>query len=783
MKSLFFIFFSVLFFSKANAQSLAINTDGSTANASSILDVKSTDKGVLIPRMSKADKNAIVAPANGLLIYQNAPDSVGFYYYNSSNWIWLQNTSGAGSGWSTTGNSGTDTSVNFMGTRDNKPLQFKINNKKAGLISVDNLGLGHLSLDKLEYGGNNFNNHTAIGNVALTNLRNGILNVGLGTYGLGLLVNGSNNVGIGFQSGSFAMGSDNVIIANAGSLSINEFDSITDNIIIGNHKPTLQLVSDKNVLIGSNAGGNLINGGGNVAVGDSASASNTTGTSNVAIGAKALAFNTTKSNLVAIGDSALYNNGIGANITEAVENTAIGSKALYSNTTGFSNTAMGFHALKNNQASNANVAVGTNALATNISGGGNTALGFQALLSHQSNDFNTAIGANALASDQSGGANVAVGVNALWGNISGIGNNALGNVALQYNRTGNHNTAFGDGTLTNNTIGHENVALGFKASGAQDTAANTNTTIGSHAGRNNKGNSTVLIGTSAGYNNRRSNIVAIGDSALFNNGTGATATQAVRNTAIGSKAMYSNTTGYGNTSTGYNSLKANTTGFNNTAMGDSAMQRLSAGNDNIAIGVNASSQNLNGVRNVAIGNGALYTNFNSNNVAIGYNAGYNEGGSSTLYIENSNADKNNALIYGDFAADSLTLNAKTVVRDNAVIRGYTKLGGYEADVPSIKMKELSGTTGTAASTGAASIIAISLGGVDASKILAVNVLVGVAANVLWIPPSYDSDPRLKYNYFVHTNGNIYIQNSSSDCTSPGDHICNKDVKVIITYKQ
>ena len=770
MKSLFFVFFFFLFFSNANAQSLAINTDGSTANASSILDVKSTAKGMLIPRMSKAEKNAIAVPANGLLVYQNAPDSVGFYYYNSGSWVWLQNASGAGSGWSTSGNIGTDTSVNFIGTRDNKPLLFKINNKKAGLISVDNLGLGHRSLEQLEYGGNNFNNHTAIGNAALTNLRNGILNVGLGTYGLGLLQNGSNNVGIGFQSGSFAMGSDNVIIANASSFSINEFDSIADNIIIGNHKPTFNLVSDKNVLIGSNAGGNLINGGGNVAVGDSASASNTTGAFNVAIGAKALALNTTKNNLVAIGDSALYNNGIGATITEAVENTAIGSKALFANTTGSLNTAVGFQALKNNQTSAANAAFGTRALETNISGSGNTALGFQALQLHQSNDYNTAIGANALASDETGGANVAVGVNALALNISGFGNNALGNVALQNNKTGNHNTAFGDGTLALNRRGNENVALGFKASGSQDTAVNYNTTIGSQAGRNNKGNSTVLIGASAGYNNRRSNIVAIGDSALFNNGTGASGigNDAFWNTAIGSKAMYRNTTGNSNTAIGFEALKSNTVSSGNTAIGFGALFFSNVGADN----------------NTAIGSDALVNNITGNsNVALGYQAGFSELGSNKLYIESSGADKNNALIYGDFAADSLLLNAKTVVRDNAVIRGYTKLGGYEADVPSIKMKELSGTTGTAASTGAASIIPISLGGIDASKILAVNVLVGVAANVIWIPPSYDSDPRLKYNYFVHTNGNIYIQNSSSDCTSPGDHICNKDVKVIITYKQ
>ena len=71
------------------AQSFSVNTDGSIAHPSAILDVKSTDKGILIPRMSKTDKNAITSPATGLIIYQETPDSTGFYYYNSTKWIWL----------------------------------------------------------------------------------------------------------------------------------------------------------------------------------------------------------------------------------------------------------------------------------------------------------------------------------------------------------------------------------------------------------------------------------------------------------------------------------------------------------------------------------------------------------------------------------------------------------------------------------------------------------------------------------------------------------------------
>ena len=56
-----------------------------TPNASSLLDMVSTTKGMLIPRMTKTERDAIVSPATGLLIYQtnNTP---GFYYYSGSVW-------------------------------------------------------------------------------------------------------------------------------------------------------------------------------------------------------------------------------------------------------------------------------------------------------------------------------------------------------------------------------------------------------------------------------------------------------------------------------------------------------------------------------------------------------------------------------------------------------------------------------------------------------------------------------------------------------------------------
>src|ERR1700750_2400070 len=58
----------------------------STPNASALMEMVSTTKGLLIPRMGIDQRNWIGSPATGLLIYQtnNTP---GFYYYNGTAWV------------------------------------------------------------------------------------------------------------------------------------------------------------------------------------------------------------------------------------------------------------------------------------------------------------------------------------------------------------------------------------------------------------------------------------------------------------------------------------------------------------------------------------------------------------------------------------------------------------------------------------------------------------------------------------------------------------------------
>jgi hypothetical protein len=68
------------------SQSVAINTTGAAADASSALDIQSTSKGFLVPRMTITERNAITSPATGLLIYQTN-STPGFYYYDGSSWV------------------------------------------------------------------------------------------------------------------------------------------------------------------------------------------------------------------------------------------------------------------------------------------------------------------------------------------------------------------------------------------------------------------------------------------------------------------------------------------------------------------------------------------------------------------------------------------------------------------------------------------------------------------------------------------------------------------------
>ncbi|HKK69433.1 MAG TPA: hypothetical protein VJ946_14515, partial [Bacteroidales bacterium] len=92
--TLLLIFLAMLNLVTAQNQNVAINNTGNLPHASAMLDVSSTEKGMLIPRMSTAERNAISSPAEALLVYDTTEDA--FYYYDGSNWTEIGGGGSAG---------------------------------------------------------------------------------------------------------------------------------------------------------------------------------------------------------------------------------------------------------------------------------------------------------------------------------------------------------------------------------------------------------------------------------------------------------------------------------------------------------------------------------------------------------------------------------------------------------------------------------------------------------------------------------------------------------------
>lgn len=165
MKKIIIFIFSISFSQLILAQSFAVNTDGSTGNSSALLDIKSSTKGLLIPRLTKTEKNGIAAPATGLLIFQTGPDSAGFYFFQNSQWNWISdNKKSDSSYWGLHGNLNTNppSSVHtapinatdsYLGTPDAKDVSFVVGgNELVRLKQVSTGGMIGFSNRNPEYG-------------------------------------------------------------------------------------------------------------------------------------------------------------------------------------------------------------------------------------------------------------------------------------------------------------------------------------------------------------------------------------------------------------------------------------------------------------------------------------------------------------------------------------------------------------------------------------------------------------------------------------------------------
>jgi len=434
-------------------QSFSINTDGSTAHNSAILDIKSTTKGLLIPRLTTVQKLAIINPAEGLNIYDT--DTKSFWFYNGTDWFESAVTTTTAF-WNAAGNTGTNPAIHFIGTADANDLVLRTNNMQRMTIRQN----GTINLNAVD-------SNMIIGDSA------GAVNTGIYNHFIGYHAGKKNTTGYyNYFSGNEAGGSNTTGIINhfeglsAGYLnttgSFNYFSGVgagynnngsdnyfsgyfagyknttgIENYFSGNYAGSENTIGRYNHFSGYWAGYNNTRGEYNTAIGYKALFTDTTGFGNTALGAKALYSNTLGNYNTALGLNALYGNKNGN------FNIAVGFEALYSNTSGYGNITVGFQSLYFNTTGNHNTAVGNQALPLNSTGKFNTAVGSLAIYYHRNGDYNTAIGMNALYIDTSGVSNTALGYGTLYNNLNGYNNTAVGVNALQHNKGGYNNIALG----------------------------------------------------------------------------------------------------------------------------------------------------------------------------------------------------------------------------------------------------------------------------------------------------------------------------------------------------
>lgn len=103
----FCLFIAIMLISApCHSQGVSINETNTPPDPSAMLEVQSNEKGVLVPRMTQVQRNAIPAPATGLLIYQT-DNTPGFYYnagtLESPDWKIVGSNAGVFSQWSRNG--------------------------------------------------------------------------------------------------------------------------------------------------------------------------------------------------------------------------------------------------------------------------------------------------------------------------------------------------------------------------------------------------------------------------------------------------------------------------------------------------------------------------------------------------------------------------------------------------------------------------------------------------------------------------------------------------------
>jgi len=80
-----YLFFCIAFMPAISTGQVLISTGPGTPTATSMLDISSNTKGLLIPRMTTTDRDGIMTPATSLMIFNTTTNA--YNYWNGTAWI------------------------------------------------------------------------------------------------------------------------------------------------------------------------------------------------------------------------------------------------------------------------------------------------------------------------------------------------------------------------------------------------------------------------------------------------------------------------------------------------------------------------------------------------------------------------------------------------------------------------------------------------------------------------------------------------------------------------
>jgi len=500
-----------------------------TPDTSSILEISSTSKGFLVPRMTQNQIDQISSPAQGLLVYRTDGGSefAGFKYKDHFWW-------------------------KILATNDNK--SFYIGNIRVGApnFGSQNIALGFGPFRYATSGSLN----TAIGDYALTG-SDGSSNTAVGSNAMRqgqTNTDGSYNTAVGARA--LSNGDDGGYNTAIGASSIEKVEG-DNNSGLGYRTLFNTTSGDANTAVGYNAGDSNTTGSNNTLIGTNSDVGSNNLTNATAIGYNALV---DASNKIQLGDSnvtlvetsatvsasAFVGDGSGLtgidtptflygtenvlldgsaspNVGDMHRSVGLGYLTLNSVTSGNKNVAIGSRAMEKNTVGFMNIGIGWNALNKNTTGSRNVAIGgSEALDANTTGSYNVAIGDRAMTYNTTGASNIAIGYLSLGNNAEGnyntmIGHGSGSNIRTDNGNTGNDNVGLGYRALELNFNGDKNVALGWDA--LRRTKGSGNLGVGYKAGWYNvEGTNNTFVGNQAGIGSSNStnltNATAIGYNAI-----------------------------------------------------------------------------------------------------------------------------------------------------------------------------------------------------------------------------------------------------------------------------